>query len=38
MVFPELMVTGYPPEDLLLKPAFVAAAQESVAKFAGAHG
>ena len=22
--FPELAVTGYPPEDLLLKPAFVA--------------
>ena len=25
VVFPELAVTGYPPEDLLLKPAFVAA-------------
>lgn len=25
VVFPELSVTGYPPEDLLLKPAFVAA-------------
>ena len=23
-VFPELAITGYPPEDLLLKPAFVA--------------
>src|SRR5579862_924031 len=22
-VFPELMITGYPPEDLLLKPGFV---------------
>jgi len=34
VVFPELMVTGYPPEDLLLKPTFVAAAAETVAKFA----
>ena len=34
VVFPELMVTGYPPEDLLLKPAFVAAAAETVAKLA----
>jgi NAD+ synthase (glutamine-hydrolysing) len=34
VVFPELMVTGYPPEDLLLKPAFVAAAGETVAKLA----
>jgi len=24
VVFPELVITGYPPEDLLLKPAFVA--------------
>src|SRR5579864_9444727 len=24
VVFPELTVTGYPPEDLLLRPAFVA--------------
>ena len=34
VVFPELVVTGYPPEDLLLKPAFVAAAGETVAKLA----
>ena len=26
VAFPELAVTGYPPEDLLLKPAFVAEA------------
>ena len=34
VVFPELTVTGYPPEDLLLKPAFVAEAAETVAKLA----
>src|SRR4029450_5762813 len=28
VVFPELAVTGYPPEDLLLRPSFVQAAQE----------
>jgi NAD+ synthase (glutamine-hydrolysing) len=36
--FPELAITGYPPEDLLLKPAFVAdnlAALERVAAAAG---
>jgi NAD+ synthase (glutamine-hydrolysing) len=38
VVFPELMVTGYPPEDLLLKPAFVTAACETVAKFAARTG
>src|SRR5919198_170027 len=27
IVFPELFVTGYPPEDLVLKPAFAAAAR-----------
>src|SRR5215470_14207260 len=30
IVFPELFVTGYPPEDLVLKPAFQAAARERV--------
>ncbi len=34
VVFPELAITGYPPEDLLLKPSFVAAANEATAKFA----
>jgi NAD+ synthase (glutamine-hydrolysing) len=29
-VFPELAVTGYPPEDLLLRPGFVRAAESSV--------
>ena len=35
---PELTVTGYPPEDLLLKPAFVAAARASVDAVAAATG
>jgi NAD+ synthase (glutamine-hydrolysing) len=30
VVFPELAVTGYPPEDLLLRPSFVAAAAQSL--------
>jgi NAD+ synthase (glutamine-hydrolysing) len=30
VVFPELAVTGYPPEDLLLRPGFVAAARRSL--------
>ena len=30
VVFPELFVTGYPPEDLVLKPAFQRAAQMAV--------
>jgi NAD+ synthase (glutamine-hydrolysing) len=30
VLFPELAVTGYPPEDLLLRPGFVAAAAESL--------
>jgi NAD+ synthase (glutamine-hydrolysing) len=30
VIFPELAVTGYPPEDLLLRPGFVRAAEESV--------
>src|SRR5579871_4922253 len=30
VIFPELVVTGYPPEDLLLRPAFVRAARQSV--------
>jgi NAD+ synthase (glutamine-hydrolysing) len=30
VLFPELVVTGYPPEDLLLRPAFVRAARRSV--------
>ena len=30
VLFPELVVTGYPPEDLLLRPGFVRAARRSV--------
>ena len=30
VLFPELAVTGYPPEDLLLRPAFVKAAKASL--------
>jgi NAD+ synthase (glutamine-hydrolysing) len=35
VVFPELAVTGYPPEDLLLRPAFVRAAEDSLRAIAG---
>ncbi len=38
VVFPELAVTGYPPEDLLLKPAFVAGAAEVLDKLAAGTG
>jgi NAD+ synthase (glutamine-hydrolysing) len=38
VVFPELVITGYPPEDLLLRPAFVAAAAETLAKIAARTG
>ena len=38
-VFPELAVTGYPPEDLLLRPGFVRAAEASLEEIARAtHG
>jgi NAD+ synthase (glutamine-hydrolysing) len=33
-LFPELAVTGYPPEDLLLRPSFIRAAEQSLAKIA----
>ena len=36
VVLPELAVTGYPPEDLLLRPGFVRAARESVEQIARA--
>lgn len=36
VVFPELAVTGYPPEDLLLKPAFLQANMAAVARVARA--
>jgi NAD+ synthase (glutamine-hydrolysing) len=38
-VFPELAVTGYPPEDLLLRPGFLRAAERSLEQIAHAsHG
>jgi NAD+ synthase (glutamine-hydrolysing) len=37
-VFPELAVTGYPPEDLVLKPRFVAANREALDKVAAHTG
>jgi NAD+ synthase (glutamine-hydrolysing) len=38
VVFPELAVTGYPPEDLLLRPAFVAEATATLDKIAARTG
>src|SRR5262245_29905522 len=36
VAFPELMIAGYPPEDLLLKPSFVAANVEATRRAAAA--
>ena len=36
VLFPELAVTGYPPEDLLLRPGFVRAARRSLEEIAAA--
>src|SRR5262245_6731453 len=36
VVLPELAVTGYPPEDLLLRPGFVRASRDAVDEVAGA--
>ena len=36
VLFPELATTGYPPEDLLLRPGFVRAAERSVEQIAAA--
>ena len=33
-VFPELTISGYPPEDLLLRPSFLAACQEAIEEIA----
>ncbi|QAU23983.1 NAD+ synthase [Dyella sp. M7H15-1] len=33
-VFPELAVSGYPPEDLLLRPSFLAACQDAIQELA----
>jgi NAD+ synthase (glutamine-hydrolysing) len=38
VVLPELAVTGYPPEDLVLKPAFVRANHDAVQRIAAATG
>ena len=38
VAFPELAVTGYPPEDLLLRPSFVARADEMLEKIAARTG
>jgi NAD+ synthase (glutamine-hydrolysing) len=38
VAFPELGITGYPPEDLLLRPAFVAQAGETLDKIAARTG
>ncbi len=35
VLFPELFITGYPPEDLVLKPAFAAAARAATETLAG---
>jgi len=35
IAFPELAVTGYPPEDLLLKPSFIDANQRALMELAG---
>ncbi len=32
VIFPELAITGYPPEDLLLKPSFIRANREALAR------
>src|SRR5688572_31811283 len=34
ILLPELAVTGYPPEDLLLRPGFLRAAERSLAEIA----
>ena len=38
VALPELAITGYPPEDLLLRPAFVAEAQRAMEKVAARTG
>jgi NAD+ synthase len=38
VLFTELFIAGYPPEDLVLKPAFVAACEQSVLELAGDTG
>lgn len=38
VVFPELFITGYPPEDLVLKPSFIEAAMNEVTSLAADTG
>ncbi len=38
VVFPELTITGYPPEDLLLKPGFIKAGREALDRFVAGVG
>ncbi len=38
VVFPELFIAGYPPEDLVLKPAFVRACENAVGELAAETG
>jgi len=38
VAFPELAITGYPPEDLVLKPGFVADNKDALAKLAARTG
>src|SRR6476659_6657815 len=38
VVYPELFITGYPPEDLVRKPAFAAAARQVVEALAAETG
>ncbi|HSY16241.1 MAG TPA: NAD+ synthase [Jatrophihabitantaceae bacterium] len=35
IAFPEMMLTGYPPEDLVLRPSFRVASREALARLAG---
>ena len=38
VIFPELFVTGYPPEDLVLKPSFMQSVEDAVNEFAAKSG
>ncbi|MCF5944293.1 NAD+ synthase, partial [Xanthomonas perforans] len=36
VLFPELAISGYPPEDLLLRPGFLAHCEQALARIAAA--
>jgi NAD+ synthase (glutamine-hydrolysing) len=38
VIFPELAITGYPPEDLVFKPSFLAASRDAMRRVAAATG